>query len=180
MEKITIADGLTELKRIKKLLEQRNAYITRYSSKKRGNKDEVEDQKNFIAKQKQSAIDLIQRYCDIKLAINQSNLETMLSFEKRTFSVAQAILFKQQLHDMQTALYNSFVPNTGQAQINAYVRAIGGLGSLSQEQLEKLDLVPELLYSEAELIKLKETNLNLYSYVDALIEKSNHNISIEV
>lgn len=180
VEEITIADALTELKRIKKLLVNKNQHILRYSSKKRGNKDEIENQKKFIAGAFQSAKDLIQRYTDIKLAINKSNLETILTFGKDTFSVAEAILFKQQFYQMKNDLYNSFTPNTGLAQVNAYVRAIGALGTLSQEQLEKLDMVPELLYDEAQMLKLKEANLNLYSFIDALIEKSNHATTISI
>ena len=180
VEEITIADALTELKRIKKLLLKRNEYIARYSSKKRGNKDEIENQKDFIKKTFQSANDLIQRYTDIKLAINKSNLETELTFGEKTFSVAEAILFKQQFYQMKNDLYGSFSPNVGLAQVNAYVRAIGALGTLSQEQLEKLDMVPELLYDEAQMIKLKEENLSLYSFIDALIEKSNHATTISL
>ena len=95
VEEITIADALTELKRIKKLLTKRSQNITRYSSKRKGGKDEIENQRKFIDSEYQSAKDLIVRYKTIKLAINASNLETMLSFEKKTFSVADAILFKQ-------------------------------------------------------------------------------------
>jgi len=180
VEEITIADALTELKRIKKLLVKRVQNITRYSSKRKGGKDEIENQKKFITSEYQSAKDLITRYKNIKLAINASNLDTMLTFEKKTFSVAEAILFKQQFHEMNNQILNSFSANTGLAQINAYTRMIGGLGALTQEQLEKIDMVPELLYDEAEILKSKEEQLNLYSFVDALIEKSNHNTNISI
>lgn len=180
VEELTIADALTELKRIKKLLLKRNEYIARYSSKKRGNKDEIENQKDFIAQTFQSAKDLIQRFTDIKLAINKSNLETTITFKENTLSVAEAILFKQQFYQMRTDLYNSFGPAVGLAQVNAYVRAIGALGTLSQEQLEKLDMVPELLYDEKQMINLREENLSLYSFIDALIEKANHNTTISI
>jgi len=180
VEEMTIADALTELKRIKKLLDKRYANIGRYSSKRRGAKDEVENQKKYIDEQFQSANDLIERYKDIKLAINKSNLETMLEFEGKTFSVAEGILFKQQFYEMKNGLYNSFTPNVGTHQVNLYIRSIGGVGSLTQEQLEKLDLIPELLYDEKRMQGFKEGNLNLYSFMDALIEKSNHNTQISL
>ena len=176
---LTIADALTELKRIKKLLEQRNQNILRYSSKRRGGKDELENQKKFIDSEFQSAKDLIKRYQDIKLAINKSNLETLVEFEGQKLTVANAILFKQQFYEMYKNLLNSFNPNTGIQQVNQYVQSLGGIGrQFTTEQMEKLDLVPELLYDEKQIIKLKENDLNLYSFVDALIEKSNHNTFI--
>ena len=178
VEEITIADALTELKRIKKLLVKRSQNIARYSSKRKGAQDEIENQKKFIAAEYQSSKDLITRYKNIKLGINASNLETMLTFEKKTFSVAEAILFKQQFHEMNGQILNSFTPNTGIQHINMYIKMVGGLGGLTQEQMEKIDMVPELLYNEADILKSKEEQLNLYSFVDALIEKSNHNTNI--
>ena len=179
--KLTVADALTELKRIKKLLDKRIQNISRYASKRRGGKDEIDNQKKYIDSETQSAKDLITRYKDIKLAINKSNLETMLDFEGKQFSVAEAILFKQQLYEMNNKLYNAFTPNTGVNLVNQYIRTLGGIGGqFTEEQMEKLDLVPELLYDEKKLLKLKEDNLSLYSFVDALIEKSNHNTFISL
>ena len=176
---MTIADALTELKRIKKLIDKRVQIITRYSSKRRGGKDEVENQRRFIDSESQSVKDLITRYKDIKLAINKSNIETILNFEGKQFSVAEAILFKQQFYKMNETLYNAFNPNTGNTQVNQYARIMGTV-QLTEEQAEKLDLVPELLYDEKQILKLKEDNLNLFSFADALIEKSNHNTYISL
>ncbi len=176
---MTVADALTELKRIVKLSAKRNQNIARYSSKKRGELDEIEGQKNWIKKQHQSADDLIRRWADIKLALNESNLRTFIEFEGKRFSVAEAILFKQQLYEMKNDLLNSFTPNTGLDQIRVHMGNIGRL-DLNEEQLAAINLVPELMYDEAELIKAKEDLLNLYSFVDALIEKSNHNTSISI
>jgi len=178
---LTVADALTELKRIKKLLGKRVQIISRYSSKRRNGKDEILNQKKFIESETKSAVDLITRYKDIKLAINKSNIETILDFEGKQFSVAEAILFKQQFYEMNEDLYKAFTSNTGINQVNQYVQSLGGVGrQFSEEQMEKLDFVPELLYDEKKVLKLKEDNLNLYSFVDALIEKSNHNTYISL
>ena len=179
VEEITIADGLTELKRIVKLIEKRRENIFRYASKRRGSKDEIDNQRDFIKSEFDSCKDLITRYADIKLAINKSNLFTQLEFMDKQFTVAEAILFKQQFYEMKKGLYDVFSPNTGNRQVDHYINALR-VGSLDQDQLEKLDLVPELLYDEKKMISLKEENLNLYSYVDALIEKSNHNTVISI
>jgi len=179
--RLTVADALSELKRIKKLLVNRNQNISRYCSKRRGGKDEIENQKKFIESEFQSAKDLITRYKNIKLAINKSNLETILEFGGKTFSVADAILFKQQFYEMNKELLNAFMPNTGISQVNQYIQSLGGIGhQFTEEQMQKLDLVPELLYDEKVILKAKEDDLNLYSFVDALIEKSNHNTYISL
>ena len=176
---MTVADALTELKRIVKLSEKRNQNIVRYSSKKRGELDEIEGQKKWIAAQYQSAKDLIERWTKIKLAMNVSNLGTIIEFEGSKFSVAEAILFKQQLYEMKNNLLNSFTPETGLNQIRFHMGNIGRL-NLTEEELSAINMVPELMYDEAEMIKAKEDLLNLYSFIDALIEKSNHNTVINI
>ena len=174
---MTVAEALTELKRIVKLSAKRNQNIARYSSKKRGELDEIEGQKNWIKEQYQSAKDLIKRWTKIKLAMNDSNLKTIIEFEGEKFSVAEAILFKQQLYDMKNNLLTSFRPDTGLHQIRTHMSNIGRL-DLTEEEMKGANLVPELMYDEAEMIKAKEDLLNLYSFIDALIEKSNHNTII--
>ena len=176
---MTVAEALTELKRINKLSEKRCQNIARYSSKKRGELDEVEGQKKWIAAQYQSAKDLITRWTKIKLAMNASNLKTIIEFEGEKFSVAEAILFKQQLYEMKNDLLNSFTPDQGNFQIRTHMGNIGRL-DLTEEELMAINMVPELMYDEAEMIKEKEDLLNLYSFIDALIEKSNHNTVITI
>jgi hypothetical protein len=41
-------------------------------------------------------------------------------------------------------------------------------------------MVPELMYDQAEIIKAQENLLNLYSFIDALIEKTNHNTVVRI
>jgi len=177
-KEMTVAEALTELKRIAKLLKRRNQNIRRYSSKKKGELDEVEGQRGWIDAQYQSAEDLIVRWTLIKLKMNTSNLVTIITFEGKEFTVAEAILFKQKLYEMKGALLNSFSPEQGQHQVQtaATIRP----GNLTDEELAKIDLVPELMYDEAEILKQKDDLLNLYSFIDALIEKSNHNTVITI
>ncbi|GAI34008.1 unnamed protein product, partial [marine sediment metagenome] len=64
-------------------------------------------------------------------------------------------------------------------QIRIHMGNIGRL-DLTEEELSAINMVPELMYDEAEMIKEKEDLLNLYSFIDALIEKSNHNTVINI
>ena len=174
MGNLTIADALNELKRIDKLLSQREENITRYCSKRRGSKDEIENQKDFVKNQRKSAEDLITRFRDIKIAIQISNLDTKFEFGGVTYSIAEALLIKQQLHQKYTNLYHSFNTQTGESQIMDYQRTLGHLDTSNKEILDKLDLVPEVFYDEKVIMANKESLLELYSHLDSLIEKSNH------
>lgn len=172
---VTVAEGLRELKLINDLLYQRSRNITRYCSKHKGSKDEIEKQQEYVEKQAQSAKDLITRYQDIKLAIMRVNLDTTFEFKGTTYSVAQAILYKQFLKDMYNNLYSSFSAQNAERQLSS-IRMSG----LSDEQLEKYELVPELYYDERAVQKDKEDLLTLMSYLDALIDKANHATSITI
>jgi len=179
---MTIADGLNELKRIEKVVLKKQANISRYCSKRRGQKDEIDEQKKFVKETGQSVRDLLQRHKTIKLAINRSNLDTMVHFEGKDLSIAEAILFKQKYYVLTNAYHNSFHHNNGRNQIQNFVNTLGiRSGSVIDAELaEKFDLVPELYYDEKSLIKSKEDHLSLYSYIDTLIEKSNHKTFIGV
>jgi dTDP-4-amino-4,6-dideoxygalactose transaminase len=174
---LTIAEGLQELKRIVKILESRRNYITRYCSKKKGSQDEIEKQAEFVKAQFKSALDLITRYKDVKTEIQKANLTASFTFNGKKYTLSEAILYKQFLNAQYTALYNSFNTSTAQAHLLIYQRAFG---NLTPEQLEKIDMVPELYYDEKQIIKNKEDLIGLMANMDALIDKTNHATTINV
>ena len=179
---MSIAEGLQELKLVAQKLQQRRTNISRYGSKRRGTKDEVEKQKDFVKEQNQSALDLIKRYRDIKLAIAKSNIETTFEFNGITYSIAEAILYKQGIDRMYNNLYLSFTANNALQQIREHSRMIGVTTNVlgSEEMLETLDLIPELYYDEKDVQKNREDLLEFMSKINALIDKANHNTSITV
>jgi hypothetical protein len=174
---LTIAEGLQELKRIVKILESRRNYIIRYCSKKKGSRDEIEKQAEFVKAQFKSALDLITRYKDVKTEIQKANLTASFTFNGKKYTLSEAILYKQFLNAQYTALYNSFNTSTAQAHLLIYQRAFG---NLTPEQLEKIDMVPELYYDEKQIIKNKEDLIGLMANMDALIDKTNHATTINV
>ena len=176
---MTIADGLTELKRIIKLLDVKSQNLKRYSSKQRASKDEVESQKEYVASELKAANDLITRYTNIKLAIQKSNLETLIEHAGVSFSIAEALLLKQGIFDMKNKVYESLTNQNAIRQLNEYNNRIQAR-ALTQQEMESLNFVPELLYDELKNQKNKENLLDLRSYIDALIEKSNHQTFIQV
>jgi len=90
---MTIANGLKELKHIDKRILKKTSEIERLCA---GQSNQVpkygDDQQEHVTKLIQSTKDLIQRKMDIKLAITKKNVETVVSFRKREYSL-QEILF---------------------------------------------------------------------------------------
>jgi hypothetical protein len=185
---MTIAEGLSEIKRIVKLLPQRNENITEFCSKRKGTPDQIDKQQEYVRGQRQSAEDLIQRMVDIKLAIMRSNLDTYITWKDKTMSVAEAILFKSNVRGRLTSvktlyerLYESFNTTTAQHQIHEYASLKGyHLGRVGEEEQEKLDLVPERYYDEREVRQQLEDLIELESMLDALIDSANHSTRITV
>jgi hypothetical protein len=180
IEKMTVAEGLAELKRILNLLQKRYVNITNYCSKRRGSKDEIENQREFINSETQSALDLIKRYGLIKVAIEKSNTETSVTYKDTTMTIAEAIIFKRTMMTEYGKLFNSFRPDKGAAQINDFARLTGlnTRGTLEKETIEKLDLIAELYYDPKLVMKSVEDLNELYSHLDVLIDMSNHATSI--
>jgi hypothetical protein len=177
-EKMTIAEGLKELKRIDSLLTQRFALIMRYCSKKKNSRDEIEKQQEYVKEQTQSAIDLLKRYSTIKLAIQQANLSASFTFGEKQYTLAEAILYKQYLYERYGLLWNSFTNNNAQMQLQyAQTRQYA---NLTPEQLEKIDMIPELYYDEKHVQQQKEELMALKLNMDSLIDKTNHATTIEV
>lgn len=177
MEKISIAEALRELDRIDGLLTMRRAHITRYCSKRRKSRDEIEKQKEYVKNQFQSAKDLLIRYRDIKIAMQKANLTSTFTFNGKEYSIAEALLYKQYLKEQYQTLYNSFSPQNAERQLLAWRET---LVNLTPEQLEAIDMVPELYYDEKKIQKAKEDLLGLMTSIDALIDKSNHTVTISV
>ena len=179
MVETSVAEAMVELKLIMKKIENRMVQVKKYSSKAKMVEDEIENQEKHVKELLQSAEDLIQRYIKIKLEIQKSNLETTFEFQGKTYAVAEAILLKQGLLDLQERLWDSLSNSAGKAQINEYLRKFG-MGTMTEEALEKIELVPFLFYDEKMKEKKLEELLELRSYLDRLIDKSNHHATINI
>jgi hypothetical protein len=177
--KLTIAEGLQELKRISKLLDHRKAYITRYCSKKKGSRDEIDKQAEFVKAQFKSALDLLTRYRNIKTEIQKANLTASFTYNGKAYTLSEAILYKQFLKEQYESLYNCFNISNAQTQLGMF-RNYVNTSALTPEQLDKIDMIPELYYDEKQILKLKEELIGLMTNMDALIDKTNHAIFIDV
>jgi len=123
-----------------------------------------------------AAFDLLKRYSIIKLAIQQSNLTSTFVYEDNAYSIAEAILLKQYLYDQYVEILQAHNANMADQQIMNLKRNVGV--ALTPEQMEALDLIPELYYDPIEIQKQYEHHIGLRTYINALIDKSNHNTII--
>ena len=175
---LTLAEALRELKRVDKLLQQRYANIRRYCSKRKGTQDEISNQKGYVADQFQSAKDLLVYYTQIRLNLNRANLEATFTFDKKTYTIAEAILYKQYLNTEYNKLYGSFVASNAQSQMSQ-IRIQTNVG-FTPEQLVALNMVPELYYNEKAMQRAREQLLLLMSTIDAKIDSTNHKTTITI
>ena len=176
---MTVAEAMEELKLINKKFLNNLELLKKYSSKAKKNEETIKDQEQYVRSLIQSSKDLVERYITIKLEIQKSNLNSTIVFKDKKYSVAEAILLKQGLIDWKERLWNSISENEAERQINRLLEAMGRL-TLTEEALEKLDLIPHLFYDEKEKQEKLDELLELRSYIDRLIEKSNHQSSITI
>lgn len=170
-KELTIAEGLKELKLIDKKLRVRYDHIRQYSSKMEGVADSIEKQDVYMKERRQSAEDLLKNYSAIKMAMQRANLEASFEFKGKTYTLAEAILWKHVLKEQYEALYGAFTSMTARGQIQEERAARAGL---PEADMVKLGLVPHLFYDEKEIQERKEELLELTAYIDALIDKTNH------
>ena len=176
---MTVAEAMEELKLINKKFLNNLDLLKKYSSKAKKNEETIKDQEKYVKGLIQSSKDLVERYIKIKLEIQKSNLNSTIEFKDKQYSVAEAILLKQGLIDWKERLWNSISENEAEHQINRLLEAMGRL-TLTEEALEKLDLIPHLFYDEKEKQEKLDELLELRSYIDRLIEKSNHQSKISI
>ena len=177
--RMTISDGLSELKRIDKVLSLRYNNISRYASKRRNTKDEISEQRDFVKRQVQSAEDLVKRYAKIKTEIQRANLNTKIVYKEWEFTIAEALLYKHYLFEKKMQIHRALNANNASRQINEY-RSMLGARSTSDEIADKLDLVPELLFDEKKNLKDAESIVECLAYIDRLIDKANHETTIDI
>lgn len=175
-----VAEAMAEVKRIGKLLPTRFDNIRRYSSKKKDSDDERDNQKDYVASQRNSAEDLIKRRTAIMLAIKESNLNTMIVYDSQEMSVAEAIIWKQSVYDLENKLYTSFDDSNGRSQVYEFASTVGmSTNRMDDDTKEKFNLVPELLFDKDEIDKKIEDLEKKKLMLDMLIDGSNHKTMIE-
>lgn len=186
-DKMSVAEGMQELKRIDKLIDQRITNIRKYSSKRKGAPDEIKDQEKFVASEQQSAFDLLERYLRIKTSIQRVNLDNFIEFDGKKYSIADLIIYKKYLAAKKESVLDAFSTMIGDIQLqrmSEMVRSImmeaNRAGNDPKQALDANNLVVQKYYDETKILKEKEHIAELLSRMNVLIDKNNHSVMIEV
>ncbi len=172
VQEMNIADGLKELKVLAKKMVVTAHNIRNYSSKKKGQPDLIEKQKEFVKSERQKYEDILRNWTAIKLAIQRANLDTYIEYKDIKMSLAEAIIWKQGRKDMERSLWDSFTSETADSQIGQAKMVADKLG-LTEAQMVEINMVPELYYDEREIQTKRETLLEFEGRIDALIDAAN-------
>ena len=179
--KMTIADGLAEIRRLDKRITSALPVINKHASKWKAGPDLVPKQKEHVSSLIQSVKDMLERKRKIKIAIARSNLDVEVEYGGRVMSIHEALLFKG-VHRQNNGEYHTLNSlyeqlNTNIADNQIYTIANRGIGD---DMKELMNLVPAVFYDEKKVQEWKDDNLDLFSIVDALVDKSNHKTFIEI
>jgi hypothetical protein len=169
---INIADGLKEQKVLAKKMTVTARNLRRYSSKKKGQPDLIEKQKEYVRSERQKYEDLLKNWTAIKLAIQRANLDTYIEYKEIKMNLAEAIIWKQGRKETESLLWNSFTSEAADEQIGQAKMVAEKLG-LTEAQMVEVNIVPELYYDEREIQSKKESLLEFEGRVDALIDAAN-------
>lgn len=98
MSKLTITEGLAELKVIDKRISKKTSFISNHLYRQDQLKDPLSKdggQQVVIAKERQSIGDLEQRAVDIRMAINKANENTSIAVEGITRTIAEWLIWRR-------------------------------------------------------------------------------------
>ena len=116
---MTIAEGLTKLKIIKKQLDTLNRKFSKYSAWNNKKKHPLGDSKTSVAntlnqaqeeinKDYQSYMDLIEEYKQIKSAIDFTNLQVTITVAGKTMTLYDALTYLRHIKPLYDSLNKSF------------------------------------------------------------------------
>lgn len=177
--KMTISDALSELGTIVKKLESNNAEVRKFSSKRKGQEDLIEKQRDYVKGLIQSSRDLLTRYVDLKIAVQRSNTETYIQYKERSFRVAEALILKQGLFKLESDAIVAPSRWRGESEVQTYLRELG-TRQVTEDLINKLDIGVVVFYDELRQKQDAERLVELKQSIDRLIDKSNHNTFIEI
>jgi len=122
----TLIEGMKELRLILKKMQGNNTRVTEYASLVSTEKpyfDSKVDQKNKIKALIQANMDLLQRYLDVKKAIERTNLRTIITIGNKQHSVSELLVLKRVLGKYALDTYNSLNDTQARAKMDAFRRS---------------------------------------------------------
>ncbi|MFC7441987.1 hypothetical protein [Laceyella putida] len=173
-----IQQGLSELKLIKKRMAKIQEELSTYSawsSKKKhpwgikGANQEysVKQAEKEVQAKIQAYHDLAQRFFTIKSAIDRTNLETKITVAGKTFSLHEALLYKNHLIAMNKSLVEAcnLAIRRAESEVERYN------SKKERDSVDNADLL--YLFPRQEVEKVNQFNIEFMEQVDAALQIAN-------
>jgi len=168
-KKMTVAQGMKEMKLIDQKAEKRIQYVRALCARPSDQKPIFEKQTEKVASLRQSVQDLVARKCRIRAAIQKSNLETNVEWKGKTYSLQEILFLKQE----GAGTLRKLLLSLDSTQAERMVEAKKG-----RDQNSSVELV--LHFDPADRERALEVHMDLMGNLDVLIDGSNHRTEIDV
>lgn len=166
-----LIEAMNELKLTEKKLQQKLAFIQRYSARPSFRDDAFSGQEaKKVAEAVQSSNDLIQRHEDIKRNIDYTNLVTKVKVGKQEYSIHSLILHKRFLLKLKGQVYASLNDQQALNEVTSLRR-----GATDQKVNAQVVYNFDILEREARLIELTE----LHSNIDSALQVANAKVELQ-
>ena len=170
MDKMTIAQGLKEMKLIDQKVAKRQGVLRGHCARPSDKKDLYEGkQTEKITALRQSIVDLIWRKGRIRSAVQKANLATDVTWKTKTYKLADIVYLKKEAAGALQRTLQMLDHNMVERDVE--MRKKGDTNST-------LEVI--LHYDPVEKERALEAHMDLMSNLDVLIDQANHNTFIEV
>jgi hypothetical protein len=173
-----ITEGLAELKTLAKRIEKKKEYIRTYLFRSEGLKDPLEKDGGSVEvlkRETQALSDLYRRVVAIRTAIQITNLQTPLTVEGNTKTIAEWLTWRKEVSDSQVRFVGTLrstllaARNTAQSKGNTVVQ-VGGVGNAPTDLLVNID--------ESDLAKQAEALEVVLGGLDGQLSLKNATVSV--
>ncbi len=113
--RMTITEGLAEIKTLNARIDKTGRDLLPFVCRPSTLRDPLEKEGGsveFVRRQRQSVTDMMTRIADIRMAIEETNLETELTIDKQTRPVKWWLTYRHEIHQKHADLLNRIMVTT--------------------------------------------------------------------
>lgn len=180
MAKITITEGLQEIKTVIKRVEKKQLFIRNNVTRQANLKDSLakggETGKEVLAQERQAIDDLTDRAIRIRQAISKANDNTEITVAGKTRSVAEWLIWRREHADNRQSLLDNLNSHIQQARAKAGQR--GGTLAESEYRAKDNDIIVNV--DEKELADEIEEHEKIVGTLDGKLSLVNATTTIDV
>lgn len=168
-----LIEAMNELKLTEKKLQQKLAFVQRYSARADFREDAFKDnggERKKVAEAVQACNDLIQKHEELKRAIDFTNLTAKVKIGKREYSIHSLILHKRFLLKLKSSVYGSL----NDSQAKSEVAQLLSRGTTDQKVSAQVVYNFDLMEKEEKQSELAELGAN----IDSALQIANAKIDL--